>query len=266
MLLLQIVCTLSLAAAAAGCFYQVLLALVALLPRAAGPLPTDSPDTTFAIVIPAHNEETVIADTLRSCAAIDYPADKKTVYVVADNCDDRTAQIAQTAGATCLVRTDTQQRGKGQALRWAFDRILPEGPDAVVVLDADSALESGSLNAFDRHLRSGEAVLQANSGVANPDDNATSYVLAVASTLENDLFYAPKDRLGMAVLLQGTGMVLSRRVLLDKLSLRWMDHVVCVSHAQQRKVRRTGVPAGRTTVIHNAVIAETDTAARSASA
>ncbi len=40
---------------------------------------------------------------------------------------------------------------------------------------------------------------------------------------------------------------------LDRLHLRWMDHVVCVSESQAVKVRRAGVPARRITVIANAV-------------
>jgi glycosyltransferase involved in cell wall biosynthesis len=43
---------------------------------------------------------------------------------------------------------------------------------------------------------------------------------------------------------------------LDRLHLRWMDHVVCVSHGQAEKVRRTGVTADRLSVIHNAIRAE----------
>jgi glycosyltransferase involved in cell wall biosynthesis len=43
---------------------------------------------------------------------------------------------------------------------------------------------------------------------------------------------------------------------LDRLNLRWMDRVVCVSEAQAVKVRRAGVPAGRVAVIRNAIHAE----------
>jgi glycosyltransferase involved in cell wall biosynthesis len=43
---------------------------------------------------------------------------------------------------------------------------------------------------------------------------------------------------------------------LDRLNLRWMDRVVCVSEEQARKVRRIGVPAGKVTVIRNAVQTE----------
>src|SRR5262249_38137607 len=40
---------------------------------------------------------------------------------------------------------------------------------------------------------------------------------------------------------------------LDRINLRWMDRVVCVSEGQAAKVRRAGVPAGRVVVIRNAI-------------
>jgi glycosyltransferase involved in cell wall biosynthesis len=40
---------------------------------------------------------------------------------------------------------------------------------------------------------------------------------------------------------------------LDRLALRWMDRVVCVSEGQALKVRRAGVPSGKVTVIRNAI-------------
>jgi len=43
---------------------------------------------------------------------------------------------------------------------------------------------------------------------------------------------------------------------LDRLHLRWMDHVVCVSEGQARKVRRVGIADDKVTVIHNAVATE----------
>jgi glycosyltransferase involved in cell wall biosynthesis len=42
----------------------------------------------------------------------------------------------------------------------------------------------------------------------------------------------------------------------DRVNLRWMDRVVCVSEGQAVKVRRTGVPAERVVVIRNAIRAE----------
>lgn len=169
---------------------------------------------TFAIVIPAHNEEDGIAKSVEACHAIEYPKSKYTVHVIADNCTDRTAQRAEQAGATCLIRTDPVHCGKGYALEWAFARILTQEADAIIVMDADCLISRNALHVFDRCLTEGMRVLQANNTVSNPDESPMTYALAVGNVIENELFYVPKSSLGLAVFLRGTGMVFHRDVLL----------------------------------------------------
>jgi cellulose synthase/poly-beta-1,6-N-acetylglucosamine synthase-like glycosyltransferase len=167
----------------------------------------------FLIVIPAHNEEAILPDVIQSCSKLDYPPDRFEVVVIADNCTDRTAWVALTHGAQCLERDDLSRRGKGPALAWALNELLPRNPDAFIVLDADCRLDPHALRVFDERLTVGASVMQARYVAANPDESPTSYAAAVANVAENDLFYAPKSRLGLAVLLRGTGMVFRRRVL-----------------------------------------------------
>src|SRR5699024_8522728 len=96
----------------------------------------------FAVVVPAYNEEESIASTIRSLSAIDYDSARFKIIVIADNCTDRTAEIAEKEGAAVMVRSSAQKRGKGYALRWCFDRILANNNihnfDAAVVVDADT--------------------------------------------------------------------------------------------------------------------------------
>lgn len=195
--------------------YFTVLTVVSLLPRRAPPSPPKGQvgQRSFAIIIPAHNEEQSISRTLESCLALAYPHDKYAVFVIADNCTDDTAAMAAEYAVPCLERYDRERLGKGHALEWAFERILPLGHDAVMVLDADCTIEPDALTMFDRRLEQGEQVLQAKVVASNPDDSPTSLALAVANLLENDQFYAPKDRLGWAVFLRGTGMVFAREVL-----------------------------------------------------
>jgi cellulose synthase/poly-beta-1,6-N-acetylglucosamine synthase-like glycosyltransferase len=189
------------------------LALIALC-RRARPGPESAPPTTsFAIVIPAHNEEANLGATLDSCRSLNYPTDRFAIYVVADNCNDGTAEVARQHGAACFVRTDPGRRGKGAALAFGLEGIDLARHDAVLVIDADCRIDAHALRAFDRELRAGKLVLQASDRVSNPDASVISYVLAVGNDLENDFFYAPKSALGGVVLLRGTGMVLSRDVL-----------------------------------------------------
>jgi cellulose synthase/poly-beta-1,6-N-acetylglucosamine synthase-like glycosyltransferase len=144
---------------------------------------------------------------------LDYPADRFAIYVIADNCRDRTAEVAREHGVACLVRMDPDRPGKGPALAFGLERVDFARHDAVVVLDADCRIDAHALRAFDRELRAGAQVLQASDRASNPDASVISYALAVGNCMENELFYAPKSALGGVVLLRGTGMVLQRDVL-----------------------------------------------------
>jgi cellulose synthase/poly-beta-1,6-N-acetylglucosamine synthase-like glycosyltransferase len=99
---------------------------------------------TAVIVMPAHDEAKIIAATL--AALMPQLPDGVGVLVVADNCTDDTAAIAQAAGATALRRHDAVNRGKGFALAHARDHLAATGAPAVVmVLDADGGSDRASL-------------------------------------------------------------------------------------------------------------------------
>lgn len=194
--------------------YNLVLALVSLLPpRPRTRVPADFERPRMVVVIPAHDEEAAILPTLRACQALDYPAERLEIVVVADNCTDATAEVVRSHGMRVLERHDTRERGKGFALRWAFDQLLREEHDAFVVLDADCLFQPDALQRFAEAFAEGHRVLQANYVVSNPDASPISYALAVGNVIENDLYYAPKDVLGLMVALRGTGMVFAREVL-----------------------------------------------------
>lgn len=92
-----------------------------------------------AILIPAHNEEDVIGDTLQSI--LPQLRDGDEVVVVADNCSDNTRQVAQSFGVTVLERHDLERRGKGYALDFAVAYIKDKNFDAVLMIDADCIVE-----------------------------------------------------------------------------------------------------------------------------
>jgi poly-beta-1,6-N-acetyl-D-glucosamine synthase len=91
------------------------------------------------VLIPAHNEEASIAATLESVAAQQLPADN--VLVIADNCTDNTALVAEQHGAT-VVATKNNTGKKAGALNQALAQVLPgmDDNDIILVLDADSAI------------------------------------------------------------------------------------------------------------------------------
>jgi cellulose synthase/poly-beta-1,6-N-acetylglucosamine synthase-like glycosyltransferase len=213
--MLQATCALLIVGTALVSGYYWLLAVVGLTGRKQANSSNDPSQHTFIILIPAHNEEQNLGKTIAALKKLDYPRDRYQVVVIADNCTDDTARVARENGSLCFERNDLKNRGKGQALSWAFDRIGTMVFDAVIVLDADCFIDTHALKVFGRYLDQGWMVLQSRNAASNPDDSSISYAVAVGNLLENDFFYAPKSRLGLAVFLRGTGFVLPREVLIS---------------------------------------------------
>ena len=170
-------------------------------------------DARFDLIVPAHDEASVIGRTAESLRAIRYPRSQFRVIVIADNCTDDTAQRARDAGATVWERT-SDKRGKGYALRFAFDRSLAEGfADAVVVIDADAVANPELLSAFAAGLRRGELALQAFNGVLNVHDSWRTRLMTLAFCLFNGMRSLARERLGLSAGLGGNGMCFSRSLL-----------------------------------------------------
>jgi len=148
--------------------YLLLLAMAASGRPAEAPI-SQTPRHRFAITVPAHDEETVIGQTVQRLLALDYPKELFSVHVVADHCSDDTAKIALAAGAVVHERQEGPRSGKGAALSWLFQRILmDESWDAVVIFDADTRVDSKFLNVVDSRLIRGDVVIQGQHVISNP--------------------------------------------------------------------------------------------------
>lgn len=168
----------------------------------------------FVVVVPAHDEELVIERTVRSLMALDWPREHFQVCVVADNCSDATAELAEKAGAKVLVRQDSSLRGKGYALRHAYEHWLAQDwTDAVVVVDADSEVSANLLGAFAARLDAGAGAVQAYYGVLNPDASWRTRLMHIAYALIHRLRSRGRERLGVSSGLRGNGMCFTAETL-----------------------------------------------------
>ncbi|HSS42499.1 MAG TPA: glycosyltransferase family 2 protein [Solirubrobacterales bacterium] len=171
----------------------------------------------LVVLVPAHDEEDGIAATIESLAACEYPDASRRTVVVADNCSDRTAEVARAAGAEVWERRDPDLRGKGFAVAWALERLLapPAEVDAVVFVDADCTVSANLLEAVDRHLAAGAEALQVDYLASNPEDSATSALRFAAFALADTVRFHGKERLGLSCGLVGTGMAFTAAALRD---------------------------------------------------
>src|SRR5271154_497909 len=114
-----------------------LLTPACFLPRRGRGFGGSFPPNRLAVIIPAHNEEFLIARCVESLRASAVDTSTRIV-AIAHNCSDRTAERARYAGAEVVVYDDPQARGKGFALMRGFEHVFASAPDAVLVVDADS--------------------------------------------------------------------------------------------------------------------------------
>lgn len=170
----------------------------------------------LAILVAARNEEAVIGQLLDSLEKQDYPRDLFEVFVVADNCSDRTAEIAERYGATVFVRNSTEQVGKGYALDFLLTCIDgargKDAFDAFVVFDADNLAKASFLTEINRTFSDGYEIV---TGFRNSKNYGDSWIAAatgmwflrVCSTLNR-----ARSACGVSAELQGTGFLFSNKV------------------------------------------------------
>lgn len=189
----------------AATFYLLGLAAAYFLVRERIPGPV-VPLNHYAILVPAHNEELLIATLCQSLLHIDYPKDKFQIFIIADNCSDRTADICRQHPLQVLERHDPENGGKGQALAWALRQIELERFDAVFVVDADNYVDPAILRELSRLLNQGEQAIQCYNAVGNREDSWFTQLLFVSRTISNLLYHESKFRLGLSSYLMGNGL------------------------------------------------------------
>ena len=110
-------------------------------------------------LIAQYIRDAVGADLFEIQPVKDYPADYISVFVVADNCTDRTARVAEEAGATVYTRFNREQVGKGYALNYLLQRIDEDLGldrfDAFLVFDADNLLQPDYITQINRTCSDG---------------------------------------------------------------------------------------------------------------
>lgn len=179
---------------------------VAFVVRVASPRASSGARPRAAVLVPAHNEGAVIEGTLKVISAELKSGDR--VVVVADNCDDETAEVARSAGAEVVERRDPVNRGKGHALDYGVRHLATDPPEVVVVIDADCTLHEGSLDPLARLTRETGRPAQSKNVVAVPARGGSpiQVLSAFAFLVRNIVRPTGMARLGLPCPLMGTGM------------------------------------------------------------
>lgn len=177
---------------------------------------TKKPDLhNFAVLICARNEAAVIGDLIDSIEYQTYNKDLITVFVLADNCTDNTAEIAKLKGAKVYSRFNKELIGKGYALQELRQHITedyPEGFDGYFVFDADNILSPNYIEEMNKTFSEGNDVITSYRNSKNYGDNWISAGYALWFLRESRYLNNARDLIGTSCMVSGTGFLFSRKI------------------------------------------------------
>jgi cellulose synthase/poly-beta-1,6-N-acetylglucosamine synthase-like glycosyltransferase len=160
---------------------------------------------TVAILVPAHDEASGIADTLATIRRQLVMGDR--LIVVADNCRDDTAAVACASGAEVIERKDEERRGKGYALDFAVRFLERNPPEVVIAIDADCLVSAEAIDRLSRFCVATARPAQSLYLMHSPAGAGLNTRIAeFAWLVKNMVRPLGFHRLGLPCQLMGTGM------------------------------------------------------------
>jgi glycosyltransferase involved in cell wall biosynthesis len=160
---------------------------------------------SVGVLIPAHNEEDALPETIPRILRQLRQGDR--LLVVADNCSDRTETVARELGADAVVRTDLINRGKGFALDYGIRHFANDPPRIVVVIDADCSLSDFGVDLLSEACQATNRPVQAlDLMICGPDSTQSTRVREFAWRVKNWVRPLGLSALGLPCQLMGTGM------------------------------------------------------------
>lgn len=174
------------------------------------------PQKKFALIVAAHNEETVVAQIIESLKGIDYPKELYDIFVIADNCNDATAEISRKCDDVYVFERNVPNKcGKGYALEWMFAKLfkMQNTYDAIGIFDADNLVSKNFLNEMNYKLCTGYKVVQGYIDSKNPNDSWITQCYSISFWSANRLFQLSRYNLGLSNQIGGTGFCVDVDVL-----------------------------------------------------
>ena len=179
----------------------------------------------YAALIAARNEEKVIGHLVDSIRAQDYPSELVDIYVVADNCDDRTAEIAEEKGAKVFVRKNRRRIGKGYAIEFLLEKIretVGVGKyDGFFVFDADNLLDKNYIKEMNRVFSNGNKIVTCYRNTKNFGDNWVTGGYGIYFLRESEHLNSTRDYINASCFVSGTGYLFAAELLGGDMSWKW---------------------------------------------
>ena len=164
---------------------------------------------TFAVIIPARNEEKVIANLLESLKTQNYPKELYDVFVVANNCTDRTSEISLSLDAN-VIEGNENIKSKGDALKLAFTKLKDSKYESFVIFDADNIVHPEFINKMNDAMCAGYEIAQGFRDSKNPSDTWVSSSYSIHYLIHNLFLNKARRNLEKSSFINGTGFMVTK--------------------------------------------------------
>lgn len=175
----------------------------------------------YGIIIPARNEEKVVANLIKSVQQTEYSQDKLQIFVIAHNCTDNTAQIAREAGATVYEYSNPEENTMGYAFKYLFERIKEdwgtENYDGFFLFNADNVLDRRYFDKMNDAFvaNNKQCVITSFRNSKNFGSNIMSAMYGLYFMSGCRMESRGRTVLGCSTRIQGTGYVINSDVVKD---------------------------------------------------
>ena len=182
-----------------------------------------------SILIPAHNEEKVVANLIRSIREASYPQDKLVIFVLADNCNDHTFEVASKEDCIVYKRNDPLNVGKSYGLNFIFKKILTDENyndlEAFFIFDADNLVTKDYFIEMNKMFDLGYEVSTSFRNSKNYGSSFSSMGQSISFFREACIIHKSRAYMKMGTYVSGTGFYLSRNILLSNKGWNWFTLV-----------------------------------------
>lgn len=167
----------------------------------------------FAVIVPARNEEVVMGNLVQSLNNQNYPKDKYDVFVVPNNCNDNTEEVAKINNAQIISCENIITKSKGDVLRHAFDYLETSDYDAYLIFDADNIVHPDFIKEMNNTLCDGYRVAQGYRDSKNPSDTWISSSHSLHYIIQNYFMNRARNNINKSCFVNGTGFMISKEYL-----------------------------------------------------
>ena len=172
----------------------------------------------YGLIIPARNEEKVVAGLIESIMKNNYPQELLQIFVIAHNCTDKTAEVARRYGVTVYEYNNPKENTMGFAFKYLFSCIERDygtkNYDGFFMFNADNLLDKNYISkmndAFEYYGH--DSVVTSYRNSKNFGANLISGLYGVY--FGSGCLFESRGRtvLGCSTRVQGTGYLISSKV------------------------------------------------------